>query len=85
MTTVSEYPPDYCACGKKAPECGGFETFCWSCNEHEERPDDVFVVCFECNHVYPTRADLEHSFAEHTGFERKAADIFACPLCVHDF
>lgn len=80
-----KYPPDYCACGGQASECGGYETFCWSCNRHEEQPESVYRVCFECNHVYVTAADLEKEFHEQDGFARSAGDIYSCPLCIHDW
>lgn len=82
---LAGYPLDYCPCGAKAPACGGTETFCWSCNEHEERPEEVFVVCFECNHVYATAADLERRYTEECGTRVPASSILFCQECIHDF
>lgn len=80
-----EYPPDYCPCGAKKSVCGGYETFCWSCNRHEEQPESAFIVCFECNHVYLTPKALEDEYEAACGIRRPASEILFCQMCIHDF
>lgn len=82
---VSAWPKELCACGGKVAECGGHESFCWSCNKHEKQTDATFLVCYECNHVYQTAKDLEDAYMEATGRHVPAHKIFFCQLCIHDF
>lgn len=63
----------------------------WWCAYHhrQEIPShpDVAITCGECWHVYASPADLEAQYAA-LGPEfrpRAAAEIFACPVCSHDF
>lgn len=62
----------------------------------EPIPPNVFRVCYECGHAYPTREDVaaEHRHAYAGAFPgyppptddeiARAVDTF-CPLCVHDW
>lgn len=70
--------------------------YCYACDQDEPWPDTgVYMWCMECNHRYLTAQDLvnahteliEELNAEHPGLKPKtsADDIYACPLCAHDF
>ena len=77
-------------------ECGHLplpgEHHCWI-HHADEQPDDAFMVCFECSHVYRRDTDLEAAWRrgfpewpEHyPNGPKKAADIYFCPECLHDF
>jgi hypothetical protein len=59
----------------------------------DEPADGAYRVCFECRHVYPTAEDLRAAFASEISpdLDDPAAEpppaeqIYACPLCAHDW
>lgn len=65
---------------------------CYSHNVDEPRDTNTYRVCFECNHVYQTEADL---LAAHNrnkaemgdGPEQQLTPSLAsfCAECIHDF
>lgn len=70
--------------------------FDWPANEHchwhdahEPIPSDgAHAVCFECGHVYATRAELEQAYTEGAppGDTYGVPEHIAfCPYCIHDF
>lgn len=69
--------------------------WCYSCGRNEPLPPHgAYLVCNECWHVYRTPGDLEETYRrkwnERVGSEpapnlTKAADVYFCPLCLHDF
>lgn len=72
-------------------------SFCRVHHQPEPIPQDCFLICFECKHVFRTDRDLvdEHNgtmaaFAEPG--ERwtpltvdEVDDVLSCPVCAHDF
>lgn len=73
---------------------------CWNkhCYIHhvDEEGGNAYIVCFECHHVYLTagalRREYRRCYPRHGGLRvrwrvatMRAAGIFFCPLCLHDF
>jgi hypothetical protein len=79
--------------------CYGSKNHCWSCDEDE--PDQpCFTWCLECKHVYHTEDELRQAWLDHYPEDPEGdfgeplakpaeaipvAEIFFCPLCMHDF
>jgi hypothetical protein len=71
-------------------------SFCCVHHEAEPVPQDCFLICFECKHVFRTAQDLvaEHNatMAEFAGPDEtwapvaveQVGEIFSCPMCAHD-
>lgn len=63
---------------------------CWFHGE-EPIPPNSYRVCLECGHCYTTREDLLYEDAKvrrEIGMKTPQdpdAEIYACPLCTHDF
>jgi len=65
--------------------------WCHSCLKLEPLPDDYYIVCGECGHVYVTTEELVKAFRDY--YEPRVGqmlpaspeEIYACPLCGHDF
>jgi hypothetical protein len=75
----------------------------WHCNYHDvdefSRNRDVYMRCYECWHLYETRAALIEAFCRqvidkiYTGWWRRLwerinlsdARMFFCPYCAHNF
>lgn len=79
-----------CDCGKFVADD---EHHCW---EHhvDEWVEEPFRVCGECFHVYATGKSLVDAYNAEIACPgedwtpapaRVVADIFFCPLCIHDF
>lgn len=67
--------------------------FCWSHYQLEEPPDGSTILqCFECKHVFTSPDELVRGhlaiYAE-MGIPLQEPisvdDVFACPMCAHDF
>lgn len=75
-----------CDCGKVVPED---QHHCWVHHAKEAEPDEaVYIVCGECFHVYRTGADLEAAYEREKPYgcpEQRAAEIYFCQECLHDF
>lgn len=79
-----------CLCGKLIDGLPGNLSHCFIHHENEPVPDDVYLVCGECFHVYATAQDLINAYervTEEMGSRqtRPADEIMSCPHCVHDF
>lgn len=65
---------------------------CWH-HGYEPIPDGAYRVCVECGHCFVTEQDLiDADRAWFTDVEprdrppvRAGAEVYACPLCAHDF
>jgi len=73
-----------------SPECA--DVHCWWHNVDE--PDGGYRACLECRHVYRTAEDLREAWREEVTAAALpgtvvvvpvADEIFACPLCCHDW
>jgi hypothetical protein len=72
-------------------------SYCFIHHEDEPVPQDCFLICYECKHVYRTPQDLvnEHNAAMDMIHElgekwtpvtvERVEDIYSCPVCIHDF
>jgi len=60
-------------------------SLCWSHHYAERIPEDVFIVCFECGHVFGTAAELEEAYHSDSTSRMSAVHIYFCPFCIHDF
>lgn len=70
---------------------------CFIHHEDEPVPQDCFLICYECQHVYRTPQDLveQHNAAMDLIMEpgetwkpltvEQVGEIFSCPVCAHDF
>ena len=64
---------------------------CFSHDVDEPRDADTYEVCFECNHVYQTEADLlaAHNRTLLANKERPRTELgslaYFCAECLHDF
>jgi len=64
----------------------------WGCFSHPDEappaPGD-YRVCGECGHTFRTEAELiaEHKtyFTEAEWPAQEGREIYACPVCTHDF
>jgi len=60
--------------------------WCHSCLKLEPLPDDYYIACGECGHVYVTAEDLVNAYVdEYPGYRPKAEHIPSCAKCWHDF
>jgi hypothetical protein len=59
--------------------------FCHIHGVHEPDQPDDYHACVECWHVYRTKEELEAAHEKWDVGHLDAEDIFACPLCTHDF
>jgi hypothetical protein len=81
-TPASKKPVGYvyaCACSA---------IYCYVHNIDEAVPDDAFLVCFDCQHVYVTADDLVREWVRYAGPEMSGAaldNVPWCPYCGHDF
>jgi hypothetical protein len=51
----------------------------------ESVPEDAWLVCFECGHVYGHVRDLIAEWKETFPKAGEPEYIPFCPLCLHDF
>ncbi|SDH18223.1 hypothetical protein SAMN05421505_11289 [Sinosporangium album] len=57
---------------------------CYVHDEDEPTPQGAHDVCLECNHVYPTRADLIRAYQENGVARGPRGEMWICPYCSHD-
>lgn len=76
------------------------EDWCWSHGRSEPMGADIYRMCGECFHVFPTEAELIADHNRELAEMRKrhsdeasaempdatsGEEIWSCPHCIHDF
>jgi hypothetical protein len=91
MTTTPDTRPANRATDPHPIDDNCQNTHCWIHDVDEPADADTHLVCFECNHAYPTAADLLaalHANYPHTAradLTQNPAEITSCPHCAHSF
>ena len=82
-------------------DCYGSPLHCWVHGVDEPHKGTAYRICFECNHVYRSEAELVKAYnegqdeaneiAKRNGWpliryrKKTARTIYFCPLCLHDW
>ena len=79
--------------------CYGSPLHCWS-HDEDESWESCWRICLECNHTYQDAAELAREWLANYPEDPEGkygppalrpqeappvAEIFFCPLCMHDF
>lgn len=70
-------------------------SLCWGCEVVESIPSNVYIICFECGHVW-TRHSLRKARLQYYSIKERILHplwtilkptkrIYFCPVCIHDF
>jgi len=70
----------------QCPACDNYhkdhEDLCYSCGKKEIPAENDFLKCGECFHIFRTEQEL---IALDWFGPGSPTEIYACPLCAHDF